>query len=156
MENHPVLESAVDTCADRLNYLNEAFPLLATQTTLEGVVLWRQRQPRKRPHEFENESQSREKTDIDIRLVAINLLKQNSLEDVLDLLAENHHTELSLPELIRLIDGQEYMIALKRELNELLKNAISFEQISALWNDLGRPAFGGPSWNSRNISTLTD
>ena len=154
MEDDSDLELAIDACADRLAFLNEAFSTLATETSLSGVELWRQCRTR-RPIQAPQEEESKSKQPaIDLQSIAIELLKQNTLEDVLDLLADDHNTEMSLTELVHLIGNQQYLIALKRDLNELLKNAISFEQIATLWNDLERPALGGPTWNSRTISLL--
>jgi hypothetical protein len=150
MDIHSKLVSAVDACADRLEYLNNTFPKLATPTTKDGVEYWRQR----RIQTAEQDSADKAKTGIDLRSVAFDLLQQHSLEDVLDLLLEKHRVELSLPELVQLIGEQDYLVVLRREFNELLTNAISFEQIATLWNDLDRPALGGPVWTSESISTL--
>ncbi|MCB1752225.1 MAG: hypothetical protein KDI74_10940 [Gammaproteobacteria bacterium] len=154
MENQSELVLAMDACADRLEYLNQCFPGLASPTTLEGVVQWRQRRSQNPIQDSDENSQKTKQPDIDIAAVAVGLLQQHSLEDVLELLLENHGVELSLPELIQLIGKQEYLGALKRDVSELLKNAVSFEQIATLWNDIDRPAFGGPVWTSRSISML--
>lgn len=154
MENYSDLVLAMDACADRLEFLNKIFPDLATPNTMDGVVHWRQCRIPTPDQDFDQNTQHEAQASIDIRSAAVGLLQQNSLEDVLGLLSENHGIELSLPKLIQLIGRKEYLAALKREFNELLKNAISFEQIAVLWNELERPAFGGPSWNSRSISML--
>ena len=154
MENCYELVSAMDACADRLDVLNGLFPELATPNTLAGVIQWRQRRLAMADQNFLDNAKREPQAGIDVRSVAVNLLRQNSLEDVLDLLAEQHSVALSLQELVQIIGKKEYLVVLRREFNELLKNAISFEQIATLWNDLERPAFGGPNWNSRSISML--
>ncbi|MCB1829695.1 MAG: hypothetical protein H6964_14565 [Chromatiaceae bacterium] len=154
MENCYELVSAMDACADRLDVLNGLFPELATPNTLAGVIQWRQRRLAMADQNFLDNAKREPQAGIDVRSVAVNLLRQNSLEDVLDLLAEQHSVALSLHELVQIIGKKEYLVVLRREFNELLKNAISFEQIATLWNDLERPAFGGPNWNSRSISML--
>jgi hypothetical protein len=155
MEHSSELELAIDACADRLDFLNQTFSSLATPTTLRGVELWRQCRIKSPVTQSEALLQTEEQQPaVDLKSIAIGLLTKHSLEDVLDLLAANYSSEMTLPELIHLIGRQQYLIALKRELNELLKNAISFEQIATLWNDLGRPSFGSPTWTSRAISLL--
>jgi hypothetical protein len=155
MENHYELVSAMDACADRLEYLNQLFPKLATPTTMDGVMHWRQSRIQLPDHDSGDSAEYEKQPRVDIREVAISLLQQYSLEDVLELLMENHRVGVSLPELIQLIGKQQYLGVLKRDVSELLKNAISLEQIATLWNDLERPAFGGPAWNSRSISMLS-
>lgn len=151
------MELAIDACADRLDFLNQTFSTLATPTTLRGVELWRQYRTRPPVAQSEALPQTEEQQSaVDLKSIAIELLKKHSLEDVLDLLATDYSCEMTLPELIHLIGRQQYLIALKRELKELMKNAISFEQVATLWNDLGRPSFGSPTWTSRAISLLAN
>ena len=156
MENYAEMVLAMDACADRLEYLNNLFPDLATPTTTEGVIHWRQYRSRLPNLDIAGELPRETQHAIDLRSIAIGLLQQHSLEDVLEMLKEEQAVELTLPELVQLIGRKDYLTVLKREFRELLKNAISFEQIAALWNDLERPAFGGATWNSRSVSMLAN
>jgi hypothetical protein len=150
MEALSRLMAAIDACASQLEHLNNQFPHLATTSTLQGVESWRGRRmvnqidppPKPAPE------------PLDIRTIAIGLVTAHSLEDALDLLLEKHDIDLSLPEFVHLIGRKSYTAALRRDLQELLKNAISYEQIANLWNDLERPALGNDIWNSRSISLL--
>lgn len=154
MERNSELEQAMDACAERLEFLNRTFPLLATKTTLDGVLRWRNWRIQDFDHDSGGLTPPEQKTQIDVGAIAGNLLQQCSLEDVLELLLSNYSVELSISQLIDLIGKQEYLASLKRDVKELLRNAVSFEQIAALWNDLERPAFNGPVWNGRSISML--
>lgn len=152
MEESSALDLAVDACADRLAFLNEAYSALATDNTRRGVELWRQYRARPRLQA----APAPEKNDVDLRPIIIDLLRQHSFEEVQELLVNNYTTLMPLPEMVQLIGRQEYLITLKRELKELVKNAVSFEQVATLWNDLKRPALGNTTWNSGSISLLAN
>ena len=155
MEYNAELELAMDACADRLEFLNATFPLLATAKTMDGVLRWRKcRVQDPVPEAPTDILPQQESANSDIGAVAIGLLQQHSFEDVLELLQGRHNVKLSLPQLINLIGKHKYLSFLKRDVTELLKNAISYEQIAFLWNDLERPALSGPVWSSRSISML--
>jgi len=152
MKQHMGLVHAVDACAERLHALNEQYPDLASSASTDGVMHWRKRRVQ---HRLRKQEPAAEATSgPDIKSVALGLLKRNGLEDVLDILLEKHSIDLSLPKLIQLIGKEAYIAALKRGAGQLLQNAISYEQIANLWNDLDRPALGSASWNSRTISVL--
>ena len=146
------LIDAVDQCAERLHELNERYPLLASPASLSGVLSWRRRRVQ---HRLRRQVPPADLSDgPDARALALDLLQHNGLEDVLDTLLDRHGIDLSLPKLIHLVGKEAYIGALKREAAQLLANAISYEQIANLWNDLDRPALGGPSWSPRSVSVL--
>ncbi|MCB1760705.1 MAG: hypothetical protein KDI68_13095 [Gammaproteobacteria bacterium] len=153
METISRLMAAIDACASQLERLNNQFPHLATTSTLQGVESWRGRRVVK-PTPVEEPPQKSASEPLDIRALAIGLVADHSLEDALDMLLEQHDIDLSMRELVHLIGRKSYSATLKRDLRELLKNAISYEQIANLWNDLERPALGNDTWNSRSISLL--
>jgi len=152
MKQYLGLVNAVDACAERLHLLNEQYPELASSASIGGVMHWRKRRIQHRLRKPEPAAEV--SGGPDIKAVALGLLKRNGLEDVLDILLEKHSIDLSLPKLIHLIGKEAYIASLKREAGQLLQNAISYEQIANLWNDLDRPALGSASWNSRTISVL--
>jgi len=157
MEENSALDLAIDACADRLAFLNENFSALATDNTRRGVELWRQYRTRSpiRPSTGDEDAIGG-KEEVDLKPIIIELLTNNSFEDVQDILVGEYSTEMSLPDMVQLIGKQEYLIALKRELGELLRNAVSFEQVATLWNDLERPALGNTTWNAGSISLLAN
>ncbi len=151
-QQHAGLIEAVDNCAERLHHLNQNYPLLATPASLEGVQHWRQRRAHHRLRHKVPPAELPEGPNI--RAITLDLLQHNGLEDTLDILLDKHDVDLSLPKLIHLVGKEAYIAALKREAALLLANAISYEQIANLWNDLDRPALGGASWSPRSVSVL--
>ncbi len=153
MKQNVGLVHAVDACAERLDQLNERYPELSSSTSIDGVMHWRKRRVQHRLRKRQT-APAEVPGGPDVRAIALGLLKRNGLEDVLDILLERHQVDLSLPKLIHLIGKEAYIASLKREAARLLENAISYEQIAGLWNDLDRPALGSASWSARNISVL--
>lgn len=158
MEQLAKLHAAIDACASQLEHLNDSYPQLATTATLQSVEQWRGRnEPStliEEPTEAATRAAETPSEPIDMREVAVKLVAEHSVEDALELLFEQHRIELTLPELVHLIGRKVYVTTLKRDLQELLKNAISYEQIANLWNDLERPAPGNGAWSSRSVSLL--
>ena len=100
-----------------------------------------------------------ERDNIDCLLVcagdqAVEMLESNGLEEVQDILQAEHALTLNMPKLVQLIGNTAYREALKKDGDLMLHNAITYEQIANLWNDLERPAFGAPDWNSHSVSVL--
>ena len=156
MEQIESLLSSVDACAERLEELNRRFPNLAGETSRRGVEHWRQRKIKARIHQPREPEPNSDLSADQLKALATRLLQSNGLEDVLDILLEEHKIDLTLPQLIHLIGKQSYLNALRKDAGELLQNAISYDQIAGLWNDLDRPALGGPTWNARRVSMLVE
>lgn len=150
------LFEAVDACADQLDRLNNQFPHLAKKSTRESVSHWRNRKIQIRLHQTHDESAVTGNPTEDVKKLAMNLLETNGLEETLDILFATHQLDITLPKLIHLIGKGEYIVALRKDAGLLLENAISYDQIAQLWNDLDRPAMGGPNWNGRSVSILVE
>ncbi len=160
MDKILALFDVVDACAERLETLHKRFPDLATHENLESVANWHQRKQqlklRLAGKQHAREA-SAEKPDLEqVRELAISLLGANGLEECLDLMLAEHRIDLTLPELIRLVGKKGYIDALRGDARMLLANAISYEQIASLWNDLERPAFSGPKWEARTVAQLVE
>ena len=136
--------------ADVIEGFNERFPHLTSRDSLEVVPLVRQRLK-----------------DIDLRMptdqqpedltqIAIELLQSKSPEDVVEVLREQHRTEMSVAQLIQLAGEEAYAAALQREAGVYSMNQISPEQTAELWNDVLRPAPGGGLWSAKKVRDLLD
>ncbi len=154
MEHNAKAVQAMDACAERLEQLNTDYPELATTASLEGVRQWRSWRSYNRPDCPDSAVEPAEKAADESRNLALSLLARNGLEDTLDILLAEHRIDLSMPQLIDLIGKEHYLKALRHDAQMMLENAISYEQIASLWNDLDRPALGGPRWNGRSVSML--
>ncbi len=155
MEKNKGLLNAVDACADLLEELNQKRPELAGKASQQGVELWRNRiivQPGSAQEGLEEADDAPNKTDL-AELIT-DLLQSNGIEDVLDILEAQHETSLTVEQMINIAGKEVYIDALRKDASELSNNAISYNQIASLWNDLGRPALGGVKWNSRGVSIL--
>ena len=156
MEKMHKLFEAVDACADQLDRLNNQFPNLAGKSTRESVSHWRNRKIQVRLHQTNGDKGAKDNRIDDAKKLAMKLLENNGLEDTLDILLAKHQMDLTFPKLIHLIGKGEYIAALRKDAGMLLDNAISYGQIAQLWNDLDRPAMGGPKWNERSVSILVE
>ena len=174
MQRNPELERAMDACAERLDFLNQTYPLLTTKMALEGVLRWRQRRTQQVVTEPEEMAEPEEiaqlkgiaqpgeiaqpeqqpVNDRDITALVGGLIGHYSFEEVLDLLLNDHQIELTPAQLANAVGKKQYLNMLKRDVEEMMTHAISYEQIAVLWNDLGRPTISGGEWNSRGISML--
>ena len=156
MEKMRKLFEAVDACADQLDRLNNQFPNLAGKSTRESVIHWRNRKIQVRLHQTHGDKGAKGNRNDDVKKLAMKLLENNGLEDTLDILLAKHQKDLTLPKLIHLIGKGEYIVALRKDAGLLLDNAISYDQIAQLWNDLDRPAMGSPKWSGRSVSILVE
>lgn len=156
MDKMRKLFESVDACADRLEQLNNRFAHLATESTHESVETWRRTKDRIL-FDYADEKKEHE-SGLDIKAIATELLEKqgHSLEDVLDTLRADHGVDIDIAGLVQAIGRTVYISALRKDVVDLLNNAISCTQIANLWNDLDRPAFGGESWNARNVSILVE
>ena len=159
MEKRDRLQQALDACAERLDYLNRSFPDLASSISEEAVTQWNRTKVSlglnlAPSHDSESQEVDSEDPSYEVRELAIELLESNGLEEVLGILQTEHAMTLNMPKLVHLIGNTAYRGALKKDGEQMLKNAITYEQIANLWNDLDRPSFEAPNWNSRNVSVL--
>ena len=159
MEQRDRLRQALDACAERLESLNRTYPELASPASHSAVEQWHQTKVSLGLNPgTSGEPESRETISGDslseARKLAIALLEGNGLEEVQDVLQTELALTLSMPMLVRLIGNTAYRDALKQDGGLMQQNAISYEQIANLWNDLERPAFGATEWNARSISVL--
>ena len=159
MEQKYRLQQALNACAERLDSLNQSFPDLASSITEEAVAQWNRTKVSlglNLEPSHDSESQKGESQDPwrEARNLAIALLENNGLEEVRDILQTEHALTLNMPKLVHLIGNAAYRDALKKDGKQMLQNAITYEQIANLWNDLERPAFEAPNWNPRNVSVL--
>lgn len=159
MEQRERLQQALDACAERLDSLNRSYPDLASPISRGAVERWHQTKVilglNLGPSE-DSESQEENSDDSlhEARKLAIELLESNGLEEVQNILETEHALTLSMPKLVQLVGNTAYRDALKKDAELMLHNAITYEQIANLWNDLERPAFGAPDWNARSVSVL--
>ena len=150
------LEKSVDDCAECLERLNKQFPHLASENSTSGVEHWRQRRIRSNIHDMSEAPAEPVMPADGGKALALELLQSHGLEDVLDILRDEHRIDLTLPQLIHLVGKQAYRGSLGRDAQELMRNAISYEQIASLWNELDRPALGSARWNARSVSMLVE
>ncbi|MEN8168571.1 MAG: hypothetical protein ABFR65_13990 [Pseudomonadota bacterium] len=87
---------------------------------------------------------------------AAELLESHQMEDVMEMLAEQFSMEVDYARLIALVGKGCYTSALRREVNELKMNSISFDQMANLWNSMGKPSLGGDRWTAQSISMLAE
>lgn len=85
---------------------------------------------------------------------ASELMQTHQLEDVLQLLSESFSFEVDYARLLGLVDQRLYVDALRRDINELLRNSVSLEQAAQLWNSMGRPSLGGEQWSEESVSAI--
>jgi hypothetical protein len=161
------LIDALDACADHLEKLNAKFPKLACDVTHEGVENWRKRQVHFSINYEEKDHgapielgagdviETEAETE-DLGELARELLEANNVDDVVDVLTQDYDPDMSVSKLIELVGNGSYVAALKREVSFLEENAVTFEQIAELWNQLDRPALGGDKWTARSVSILAE
>jgi hypothetical protein len=148
------LDEEIDSCARRLDELNARYPNLASSVSKEGVEQWRQRQIRILDQTKEKPDSQDQPAAPDTKRLAVGLLADHGLEEVVGILLSQHQIEITMLELVDVIGHENYAPALRKDLGLLMENAVSYEQVAKLWRDLGRPALGGPEWNAQSVSAL--
>ena len=152
MHEHSDLIAALDECADHLERLNREYPHLASRWSEQSVDDWRNRKSELLlNYTLEQKDRS---TESDLGRLATKLLEENSLEDVQEIMREQHGEELSIQQLVRVVGRGTYLHNLKHEVLFMRENSISFAQIASLWNELERPAFGGDRWDAESVAML--
>jgi hypothetical protein len=154
MDQEARLYQALEACATRLDELNCTYPQLASDQSRDGVALWRERTAAGAATATEMPLEEPADEMRQTRELALSLLKNNGLEDVLEILLNGHRIDLSLDDLILLVGTSVYVEALKTDARKLVVNAISYQQIASLWNDLDRPALSGSKWNAKSVSSM--
>lgn len=155
MVDHSKLQAVADGAVDHLRYLLKQFPHLVTSEVKAAIEQW------------DKFKQSRGSLEIVkptpkvldqamLTKIAIELLEEHQMEDVMEMLEEQFAIDMDYPRFIGLIGKTRYRHALRHESRELQKNSISFEQMANLWNSLGKPAMGGDRWTAHNISMLAE
>lgn len=139
----------LEACAERLEHLNCRFPELASENSLSGVESWRQL-----CSSNNTEAEGQPEDPRAIAELALPLLQRESVEEVVAILAGDHGFDGDLKELVRLVGAGPYGAALAREVRQLADNAVSYQQIAGLWNDLDRPVLGGERWSADSVSVL--
>ncbi|MEJ1353970.1 MAG: hypothetical protein RPU52_06360 [Candidatus Sedimenticola sp. (ex Thyasira tokunagai)] len=151
------LFEALDAGATRLEELLQEYPYLSTAAIRESISDWHKHKIQIRLHQMGEGGNTDVHEAQNIRELAIELLGKNGLEDTLDILLSRHNVEMTMPKLVHMIGRDVYIAELRQDAQALVANAISYEQIASLWNDLDRPALGGhPRWSGRNVSILVD
>jgi hypothetical protein len=152
MDREARLHQALEVCAIRLDELNCTYPHLASELSRSGVTRWREWTAAGKAVAI---SPGQPADEIEqIRALALSLLQNNGLEDVLGLLLNEHQIDFSLGDLILLIGTSGYVKALQADAQNLVDNVISYQQIASLWNDLDRPALSGSQWSAKGVSSL--
>ncbi|MES9904744.1 MAG: hypothetical protein ABW168_18965 [Sedimenticola sp.] len=146
---------ALDAGATRLEDLLCLFPSLSSSTILDNLSEWHQQKMKIRMEQKGTEDDRSIYDEQRIRELTIELLGENSIEDTLDILFSKYKAAITPEELVHMIGLNLYLSELRRDAGALVTNAVSYNQIATLWNDLGRPALGGhPKWSGRNVSIL--
>ena len=159
--------AAIDACADRLDELHQTYPHLSSQDIEQSVAYWRKVRPgieietSTKPKgegkvTIEQPDQSAAQNRDKVRQIAVDLLNDNGLEDTLDILHSKHNVDLTIKNLVALVGKTIYLSALQQDAKMLRQNAISYDQIAELWNDLERPASGGTVWTAKTVSLLLE
>jgi hypothetical protein len=140
---------------DRLDELNQRFKKLATSQTEQSVEEARRLLGtiEMAAQEIKERGPSQEEA---LANAARELLLQCGLDDTLEIIQSEHRTTLSPKQLVHLVGNHSYIAALRKEANDYRSNAISFEQISELWNDFGRPPLGDAAWTPRTVASLIE
>jgi hypothetical protein len=148
------LIKAFEDCADQLEHLNGIYPKLASDVSHEGVQYWRKRKGE--IHLVMQEIKKRQGVEVvvNLRQVASDLLVSHSIEEVLDMMLQDHGVELTVTKLVKMVGKQTYLSALRKEVGFLHKNGISNEQIAELWNELERPGPGGEPWSKATVTLI--
>ncbi len=147
------LDEEVEACATRLDELNMRLPNLATSVTREAVEYWRSRNQRTLTY-GQRESDHAGYDEAYVKGLAIGLLADHALEDIVTILSSEHDIALTLPELVDLIERENYLAALRKDVALLTTNSVSYEQIAKLWTENGRPALGRHAWSAQSVSAL--
>ena len=142
METANVVANAIDR-------FNTHFPYLSSPETRKVVPLVRQRLK-----DIELRMPSKETGLPNLGPVAADLLTQQSPEDTLRVLQQQHGIKLEMQQLVQLAGEAAYVAALTREADEYEANRILPEQTASLWNDIRRPAPGGGLWNAAKVNDL--
>ena len=147
------LDGEIEACATRLDEYNARFPNLASGVTREAVEHWRSRNQQI----FNFQDGGPERAGYDeayIKGLAVGLLADHGLEDVVKILLSEHEISLTLAELVGLIERENYLAALRKDVRLLTENAVSYEQIAKLWTESGRPALSLAGWSAQSVSAL--
>jgi len=144
----------IDACADQLEHLNLTYPKLASDDTHDAVHNWRKRRGEIRLQVKEMQKGHGVEIVQNLEQVCVELLKNNSLEDVLDILLEKYGIDISVRKLIKTVGKGAYISALRKEVGFLQQNGIALEQIADLWNELDRPGPGTEPWTESSVSLL--
>lgn len=151
------LLEAIDACATKLEELIHLFPSLASSAMAESLSAWHREKIQLRLQQMGEGGDSGVKAAQNISQLALELLSENGLEETLELLLTRYKIEITPQKLVHLIGRDVYIGVLRNDARLLAGNAISYEQIAALWNGLGRPPLGGhPRWSGRSVSILVE
>ncbi|MCP3662648.1 MAG: hypothetical protein GY696_09165 [Gammaproteobacteria bacterium] len=156
MEEKRKLIKAANRIANRLEIFNKRFPSLATEVTQASLEEWQNIQHQYGSVEMEKSSAEEEVVQEKLRALAIELLESHGLEDVQDMLLSEYQMEIETKDLVELVGNDSYMKMLRRDASQLLANAISYDQVATLWNDLNRPSLGADHWNAQSVSILVE
>jgi hypothetical protein len=143
---------ALDECADHLERLYKEYPQLSSEILHRAVDDWRNRKSELKIDY--GQGNPGVQLGEDLGKMAKELLHENSLEDVQEIMREEHGHDLSTQQLVRIIGHDTYVENLKQEVLFMQDNSISYNQIAKLWNDLERPALGDDSWDAEAVSRL--
>ena len=147
------LDEEIEACATRLDELNVRFPNLANSVTRDAVEHWRSRNQRILTYR-ERDSMHAGYDEAYVKGLAVGLLEDHSLEEVVTILSSEHDIALTLPELVHLIEREHYLAALRKDVGLLTENSVSYDQIARLWTESGRPTLGRITWSAQSVSAL--
>ena len=139
----------LNTAADNLERLNEAYPHLATEFSHEilGIV-------RKRLKEAVSDVAKPVQIDDSYIEFLKEQIKKNAPEDCIDNLRSAYNVDINIHDLIYHVGEVNYMESMIREAELYRENKILPEQTAELWNQMGRPAPGKQHWTGKDVEQL--
>ena len=155
MADHSKFLTVADDAVDHLRNLTRHFPHLVTPEVREAIAQWDKFKQWRGSLEIVKPT-PKVLDQAMLAKIAIELLVEHQMEDVMEMLEEQFDIDMDYPRFIGLIGKTRYRHALRHESRELQKNSISFEQMANLWKSLGKPAMGGDRWTAHNISILAE
>lgn len=156
MVDHSKFLIVADDAVDHLRYLTRHYPSLVTPEVKAAIERWEKFKQWRGSVELAKPTQKVEVDQETLAKIAISLLRNHQMEDVMEMLAEQFSIDMDYKKLIGLIGKTRYRQALRHESRELQKNSISFEQMASLWNSLGKPPMGDDHWTAHSISMLVE
>ncbi len=139
----------------QLKKLTRDFPKLSSRHVKQAIETWNEEMFEKGELIWlEKQRKRMERSALEDR--AVELIRNQFVDDVLDKLISEFDREIDFHGLLDLCGRDRYIAALRREAIELKQNSVSPEQTAELWNSAHKPSLGGERWTAKGIVRLMD